>query len=123
MPDDFDDEFDDESNVVPDKPAHTSDGKSRPNEPTAYDVTAAEVQSFVDRMTNLDEQMADLRDDKKKLYAELKARGFDRKAFDATMKVIRIRQDKSKVEAKLEMRAIASLYLTALGQDDFEDLL
>lgn len=99
---------------------HTSDGKPRPND---FDVTAAELQSFVDRHNNLESAIADLREDKKELMAELKARGFDKKAFDATIKVLKIREDKAKVEAKLEMRAIATLYLTALGQDDFEELL
>jgi len=100
---------------------HTSDGKARPND--SYQAASAQIQSFVDRMTNLDNEIKDLRDDKKELYAELKSMGFDRKAFDATLKVLAIRADKSKVDAKLETREIAKLYLTALGQDDFEELL
>lgn len=114
MSDDWDD--DDEA------PAHTSDGKPRPND-TQFDVTAAELQQFVERYNQIESEIADRRDDKKELMAELKARGFDKKAFDATIKVLKIREDKSKVEARLETRAVASLYLTALGQDDFEDLL
>lgn len=100
--------------------AHTSDGKARPN---SYDITAGELQQFVDRFNQIESEIADKREDKKELLAEIKARGFDRKAFDATVKVLKIREDKSKVEARLEMREIAKLYLTALGQDDFEDLL
>lgn len=105
-----------------DEMSHTSDGKPRPND-DQFSVTAAELEQFVERYNQLESEIADLRDQKKELMAELKGRGFDKKAFDATIKVLKIREDKSKVEARLEMRAIASLYLTALGQDDFEDLL
>lgn len=102
--------------------ARTSDGKARSNS-EAYDVTAAELQSFYERVTNLDEQIADLREDKKNVYVELKGRGFDKKAFDAAMKVVRLSQDKSKSEARQETKAIATIYLTALGKDEYEDLL
>jgi uncharacterized protein (UPF0335 family) len=118
MPDD-DFDFDDETPA-----AHTSDGAARPNEPaTAFDVTAAELQQFVDRYNQIESEISTARDDKKELVAELRGRGFDKKAFDATIKVLKIREDRSKVEARLELREIAKLYLTALGQDDFEDLL
>lgn len=115
MADDFDD-FDSE-------PSHTSDGKPRSNSDETFDVTAAELRQFVERHQAIEAEIASSRDDKKELMAELKARGFDKKAFDATLKVLKIREDKSKVEAKLETRTIATLYLTALGQDDFEELL
>ena len=116
------DDWEDDMNEAPKGSHHTSDGKARPND-DQFNVTAAELEQFVERYNNLEGQITDLRDDKKELMAELKSRGFDKKAFDATIKVLKIREDKSKVEARLEMRAIASLYLTALGQDDFEDLL
>lgn len=101
--------------------AHTSDGQARAN--SQFDATAAQLQSFVDRYNAIEEEITARREDKKELVAELKSSGFDKKAFDATLKVIKIREDRSKVEARLEMRAIATLYLTALGQDDFEELL
>lgn len=101
--------------------AHTSDGKPRAN--STFDTTAAELQSFVDRYNNIESEISDARENKKELMAELKGRGFDKKAFDATIKVMKIREDRAKVEARMEMRAIATLYLTALGADDFEELL
>jgi uncharacterized protein (UPF0335 family) len=104
-----------------DESAHTSDGKPRAN--STFDAVAAELQSFVERYNAIEDEIAARREDKKELIAELKGRGFDCKAFDATLKVIKIREDRAKVEARLEMRAIATLYLTALGQDDFEELL
>ena len=114
MPDDFDD-FDDE------KPAHTSDGEPRPND--AYDTASQELRQFIERFNTLEEDAARVRDDKKELMSEIKARGFDKKAFDATIKVLKLEEDRAKKEALQEVRSIASIYLKALDKEELEDLL
>lgn len=110
------DDFDDDAH-------HTSDGQARPNYNDRYQATASEIQSFVGRITTLDNEIAERREDKKEVYKELKARGFDKKAFDLALKTVRLAQDRAKVEDKLEVRSIASLYLDALGATDYEDIL
>ena len=102
--------------------AHTSDGKARSNS-EAYDVAAEALQSFYERVETLNEEIKERRDDLKEVYAEMKGAGYDKKAFDAASKVIRLSQDKSKMESRQEMKAIATIYLTALGKDEYEDLL
>lgn len=106
MTDDFDDEL---------GGAHTSDGQARPNE-EAYDVTAGELRQFVERREQLDSEKKDLADQVKELHAELKARGYDLKAFN---RIIAVR--KKKADALREENAVVQLYGAALGID--EDLL
>lgn len=112
MADDFDD-FDSE-------PAHTSDGKPRPNSGTeltdAYSVTADELKQFVERREQLESEKKDLAEQVKDLHAELKGRGYDLKAFN---RIIAVR--KKNADTLREENEITLLYGQALGID--EDLL
>lgn len=114
MSDDFDDELGDTT-------AHTSDGEARPND--NYSEVSQELRQFVERFNTLEEEAERVRDDKKELMGELKARGFDKKAFDATIKVLKLEEDRAKKEAIQELRAIAGIYLKALDKEDLEELL
>lgn len=85
---------------------------------SAYDATSQELRSFFERMDQLDKQIEDAKDDKKELYAEMKGRGFDRKAFDKARKAIAINANKSKRDGAAETREITMLYLRGLDEDD-----
>lgn len=96
------------------EPAHTSDGKSRPND--AYNVTADELRQFIERAEQLDAETRDIAEQRKELFAEAKGRGYDTKVM---RKIISIR--KAKADALREEKAILAMYGEALGID--EDLL
>lgn len=116
---DFDDDFDDEE---PGAEAHTSDGKPRPNDKgDAYEMTSGELQQFFERHEQIEAEIKDAQEAKKELLAELKGRGFDKAAFTKVVKLMRL--DKAKREKIEEERAVASIYLSALGREDLEDLL
>lgn len=76
-------------------------------------VAAGELRSFVDRLERLDEEIAALNDDKRDMYAEIRARGYDVKAVKEILKLRK--QDPDERE---EHEAIVELYLNALGMAD-----
>jgi uncharacterized protein (UPF0335 family) len=77
---------------------------------TAYNVTADELRSFVERWERLEIEKKDIGDSQKEVMAEAKGRGYDTKVM---RKVIALRKrnrdDIANEEAVLEM------YMSALG--------
>ena len=68
------------------------------------------VRSFVERIEQLESEIAELNESKKEVFSEAKGEGFDVKIL---RKVIRLRkQDKVKRE---EEAALIDLYLSAIG--------
>lgn len=69
-----------------------------------------QLKAFIERIERLDEEIKSINDDKRDIYGEAKATGFDPKIMK---KVIQIRrQDK---DQRLEQEAVLELYLAALG--------
>lgn len=81
-----------------------------PTNETSQTVAAGQLRAFIERIERLDEEAKTIGDDKKEVFAELKATGFDKKAVKA---IIRLRkQDQAE---RLEEEAILDLYKAALG--------
>lgn len=86
-------------------PGHNSDA--------SYRVTAAELQQFIDRIENVEDEIALAREGLKDVYAEAKARGYDTPAI---RKIVKIRKmDKGKLA---EQQAVLGVDLGALGMED-----
>lgn len=93
--------------------AHTSDGKSRPNEPSgadAHGVARDQLRAFVERIERLEEEKKTIADDIKDVYGEAKGMGFDTKILK---RVIALR--KKDEEERQEEELILDTYLQALG--------
>lgn len=80
------------------------------NSDTAYDVTADELRSFVERFEHLEAEKKDITDQQKEVMAEAKGRGYDTKAL---RKIIAMR--KKKPDELAEEQAVVDLYCGALG--------
>ena len=77
------------------------------NEP---EIAGQQLRSIVERIERVDEEIAELNGDKKEIYAEAKARGYDTKVM---RKVIAMRKrDKDEIA---EEEAVLDMYLEALG--------
>lgn len=73
-------------------------------------VAAGQLRAIIERIERVNESIQELSDDRKEIFAEAKATGFDAKAIRA---IIRIRKmDQAKRE---EEEAMLDLYLSALG--------
>ena len=78
----------------------------------AYKVTADELKQFVERYQQLDSEESDIKDQKKDLKAELKARGYDVKAFMAIIALM-----KADPDDVTEFEAVVEIYKQAVGLD------
>lgn len=77
-----------------------------------------ELQSYVDRLENLNAQIAGLQDDKKAVVAEAKARGLSPRRIGEVIKIRKMKpQDRQEAEAELD------IYLHALGLESDPPLL
>jgi uncharacterized protein (UPF0335 family) len=80
------------------------------DEAAAHRFAKDHLKAFVERVERLSEEIKALNDDKRDIYAEAKANGFDVKALK---EVIKLRaQD---VDERKEHEAILETYLQALG--------
>ena len=95
--------------------AHTSDGKSRPND-AAHGVARDQLRAFVERIERLTEEKKTIADDIKDVFGEAKAMGFDVKIL---RKVIALR--KKDEQERLEEDLILDTYLHALGMVSMDD--
>ena len=75
------------------------------------DVARRQLKAFVERIQRLEEENKSINDDKRDVYAEAKANGFDVKVLKNV--ISDLRQDQSE---RQERRAIYDLYMVALGQ-------
>lgn len=73
-------------------------------------VAADHLKSIISRVERLQEDETTIREDKKEIYAEAKANGFDTKALKA---IIALRKKTS--EQRQEEDAMLDLYMSALG--------
>ena len=78
---------------------------------SSYDVSAAELRSFIERFEHLDAEKKAIADQQKEVMAEAKGRGYDTKVM---RKVIALR--KRDLDERKEEEAILDLYLSALGE-------
>ena len=74
------------------------------------DVDASHLRAFVERIEKLEEEIKALNDDKKDVYGEAKATGYDTKVMKRVVALRR--QDRDK---RMEEEAVLDLYLSALG--------
>lgn len=73
-------------------------------------VAADELRQFVERIERLTEERKAIADDIADVYAELKARGFDKRAV---RKIVQIRSQDA--QERQEQEAILELYMQAMG--------
>ena len=85
------------------EPSHSADVAST-------GVAADELKQFIERLERLEEEKANIGNDIKEVFAELKGRGFDVKAVRS---ILRLRK-KDHAERQ-EEEAILELYMQALG--------
>jgi uncharacterized protein (UPF0335 family) len=76
----------------------------------AYNITASELRSFVERYERLEVENKDINDQKKEVMAEAKGRGYDTKAL---RKIIAMRKRNRDDLAQEE--AVLEVYMSALG--------
>lgn len=75
-----------------------------------YEVTAAELRAFVERIEALRAEQADLKADEKEVFAEMKGRGYMTRPIRTLIKLRA--EDPAK---RAENEAILDLYKAALG--------
>ena len=80
--------------------------------PDSFRVAADELRSFVERVERLDAEAQDVREQKKEVLAEAKARGYDTKILKA---IITLR--KRNGDDVAEEEAIMDMYKNALGMN------
>lgn len=74
-------------------------------------VATAQLRSFVERIERLNEELGTINDDKKEVFGEAKAFGYD---VNALKQVIKLRKtDRAQRE---EFEAIVEIYMVALGE-------
>lgn len=74
-------------------------------------VAAEQLRSIVDRIENIDQERANLGEDRKEIFAEAKSLGYDLPALRALIK--ERKQDAAKRD---ELEAMVDVYRRALGQ-------
>lgn len=73
-------------------------------------VTGQELRQFIERVERLEAEKAEIADQVKEVFAEMKGRGFDVQAIRAILK-----QRKADPDSVAEQEALIDLYKTALG--------
>lgn len=89
--------------------AATSDGRARPNS------SAAELESFVERIERIREEKAVLAQDEKDVLTEAKGLGYDVKTIKRVLKI-----RKEDPEKRQQEEYTLDVYLHALGLIDYE---
>jgi uncharacterized protein (UPF0335 family) len=77
---------------------------------TTENVSAEHLRLFIERIEGIEEQMTGIKDDRKDVYAELKAEGFDVKTVRQIVRLRKIDKD-----ARDEAEALMETYCSALG--------
>jgi uncharacterized protein (UPF0335 family) len=107
-----DDDFDP---YTPRQPARERSGKKMAaadaeEESGPQTIAAGQLRAFIERIERVTEDIEAFQDDRKEIYAELKAMGFDTKAVRTIVKLRRMDQGE-----RQEAEAILGLYKAALG--------
>jgi uncharacterized protein (UPF0335 family) len=74
-------------------------------------ISGGKIRSFVERIENLDTELAELNEQKKEVFAEAKAEGFDVKILK---EIIKLR--KQDEEERDERESLLDLYMRAMEQ-------
>jgi uncharacterized protein (UPF0335 family) len=81
------------------------------SDPTdAYNVTASELRSFIERYEQLESEKKDIAEQQKELMAEAKGRGYSTPVMREIIKLRKLRPDD-----RAEHEAVLEMYLNALG--------
>jgi uncharacterized protein (UPF0335 family) len=83
----------------------TADGEALRNS-----VDAAELRSFIERVESVNNEIADLNSDRRAIFAEVKAAGYD----VATVRTI-IKRREIHPDVRAEQESLLDQYMTALG--------
>jgi uncharacterized protein (UPF0335 family) len=75
-------------------------------------IAADQLRLFIERIERLEEEIHGLQDDRKDVYAEAKANGYDVKTMRA---IVRLRRQEK--HARQEADALLETYRSALGLD------
>ncbi|WP_235911639.1 DUF2312 domain-containing protein [Mesorhizobium xinjiangense] len=75
-------------------------------------IAAGQLRAFIERVERVQEDIDELTDDRKEIYAEAKSTGFDTKAIRTIVKLRKMDQGE-----RQEAEAIIDLYKHALGMD------
>ena len=78
-------------------------------------IPGGKIRSFVERIENLDSELQELNEQKKEVFSEAKAEGFDVKILKEIIKVRK--QDK---EERDEREGLLDLYMRAMEQSEPE---
>lgn len=81
-------------------------------------VAGDELRAFIERIEHVEQEISDLGNGKKEIYAELKGRGYDVKVIRKI--VARRKRDRNELA---EEDAVMSLYLQAMGEQLPLDLM
>jgi len=95
--------------------ASTTDGRgrnSRDDSHGPYAVASDELRQFIERIEQLREEQADIKEQEKEVFAEAKGRGYDTKTMREVLKI-----RKQNPGERAEQQAILETYLAALGID------
>ena len=76
----------------------------------AYNVTASELRSFIERYEQLESEKKDIAEQQKELMAEAKGRGYSTPVMREIIKLRKLRPDD-----RAEREAVLEMYLNALG--------
>ena len=74
------------------------------------EISQARLKSFIDRIERMEEEQKTLAEDKKDIYSEAKATGFDVKTM---RKIVSLR--KVNLEKRRETQELLDLYMSAIG--------
>lgn len=75
-------------------------------------IAAGQLRAFIERIERVQEDIAALSDDRKEIYAEVKAMGFDTKTVRTVVKLRKMEQAE-----RQEAEAMLDLYKAALGME------
>ena len=79
---------------------------------TAYEITADQLRSFIERYERLEAEKQDIADQQKEVLAEAKGCGYDTAILREIIKLRKMAPDE-----RAEKEAILQVYLDALGMD------
>lgn len=92
------------------KPPMKDDPDFRKHNQQAFDVTGEELKQFIERVERLELEKAEVAEQIKEVFAEMKGRGFDVKAIRTI-----IRERKQDPNDVAEQEAVIDMYKSALG--------
>lgn len=102
------DSYSTETGAPASTPATASSGESE--SPYVGGINAGQLESFIQRIENLEEEKANLMADIREIFAEAKAQGYDVKIMRQVLKLRKMEQDD-----RNEQETLLEVYKRALG--------